>query len=90
MTPTERLNRALLDLAVEGGRPRCAEYGGHEMWTSDDPDDRALAARWCRGCPILPPCHDAAVAEGERWTVRGGVDFRSASKPRPRTREDSA
>lgn len=84
MTPTERLTRALLDLAVEGGRPRCAEYGGHAMWTSDDPDDRALAARWCAGCPILTHCYDAAVAEGERWAVRGGRDMRVKRTPRKR------
>ena len=74
MTAAERLTRCLVDLATEGRRPRCGEPGGHELWCSDDPDDRAQAARWCAGCPVLDECAAAADEHDERFGVFGGTD----------------
>ncbi len=74
MTAAEALTRALVDLATEGRRPRCGEPGGHEMWLSDDATDRAQAARWCAGCPVLTECGAAADEHDERFGVFGGTD----------------
>ena len=73
-TAAEALTRALVDLAAHGRRPRCGEPGGHELWCSDDPTDRALAARWCAGCAVLVECAAAADEHGERFGVFGGTD----------------
>lgn len=81
------LTAALLDLAVRRQRPRCAEYGGAELWTSDDDEDRAQARRWCAGCPVIVACLEAAVEEDERWAVRGGVDFRNPHTRRAADRQ---
>lgn len=75
MSATQALDRALLGLAEDGRRPRCAEPGGFEIWCSDDPEDRATAARWCRGCPITQQCHAAAVEMKVSHGVWGGSDF---------------
>ncbi len=71
MTAAEQLTRAL---AAQGRRPRCGEPGGHELWCSDDADDRAQAARWCVGCSVLTECADAADERGERFGTWAGVD----------------
>lgn len=42
-----------------------ASYG----WTSDDPDERALAALACSSCPTLAPCRDYGI----RWPSELGV-----------------
>lgn len=71
----EALTAALVDLLDVGLRPVCAEPGGHELWCSEDPDDRATAAAWClRGCPILAECEAAATAARESFGVWAGVD----------------
>lgn len=74
MTAAEALTRALVVLATEGRRPRCGEPGGHDLWLSDDADDRAQAARWCVGCAVLTECGAAADEHGERFGVFGGRD----------------
>jgi len=86
MTAAEQLTRALVGLATEGRRPRCGEPGGHAMWLSDDPADRAQAARWCAGCPVLAGCGAAADEHDERFGVFGGVD----RTPPPVSRRRSA
>lgn len=73
---TRALTAALVAMADRRERPRCAEPGGAELWTSDVQRHRATARRLCTGCPVLTLCLDAAAAEDERWTVRGGVDWR--------------
>jgi hypothetical protein len=73
-TATAKLNRALVDLAARGERPRCADPVDHARWTSDDPHDRAIAARWCGGCAVLTLCGDAAEERGEKWGVWSGKD----------------
>ena len=75
MSAAEALDRALLGLAEDGARPRCAEPGGHELWTSDDPDDRAHAVTLCRGCPIAARCLDAAIELKVTHGVWGGRDL---------------
>ena len=74
MTAAEQLTRALVGLATEGRRPRCGEAGSHGLWLSDDAADRALAASWCAGCPVLAECGAAADEHAERHHVWGGVD----------------
>jgi len=82
MTAAEQLTRRLVDLATQGRRPRCGDPGGHELWLSDDADDRALAARWCAGCPVLLQCRAAADERDERFGVWGGVDCTAPSHRR--------
>lgn len=80
MTARDRLDRALLDLAADGRRPRCGEPDDHGLWTSDDRAERARAARLCAACPILRACAEAAEEERDTWTTRGGVDRRVRSQ----------
>lgn len=68
-TARDQLTLALVQLAADGGRPPCGEYGGHELWTSDDAEDRAIAAARCLDCPILTECRAAADEHDERWHV---------------------
>lgn len=83
-TARERLDLAILELTQDGLRLRCSWPTDGHMWTSDEHDDRARAARRCWGCPVLDLCREAADEEGERWHVRGGKDYR----PNPRARRD--
>jgi hypothetical protein len=79
-TATQRLNIALVTMAANGERPRCADPVTRDMWTSDDQHDRDVAARWCTGCVVLTLCADAAEEREEKWHVHGGRDF--TRKPR--------
>jgi len=83
MTAAEQLTRALVDLAAHGRRPRCGEPGGHQLWCSDDAADRAQAARWCTGCPVMDECAAAAAEHGERFGVWAGTD-RTVVTPKPK------
>lgn len=60
------------ELVEQGTLPPCADRSG--AWTSDDRDERALAARLCRPCPILTECGAAADSTKERFGVWAGVD----------------
>ncbi|GAB3758775.1 hypothetical protein GCM10027599_26620 [Yimella radicis] len=60
MTAAEALTCALARLTDAGTLPRCGEPGAHELWLSEDAEDRAQAARWCAGCPVLAECAAAA------------------------------
>ncbi|HOA57786.1 MAG TPA: WhiB family transcriptional regulator [Dermatophilaceae bacterium] len=71
-SPHDRLAFALARLLANGSRPPCADGSG--AWTSDDRDERALAARLCRPCPILTECGAAADSTKERFGVWAGVD----------------
>lgn len=82
MSARDALDRALLDLATEGRRPRCGEPDDHGLWVSDDHEDRARAARRCHGCPVLTECGAAADEERDVWTVRGGIDRRPSRTAR--------
>lgn len=79
MTARQELDRALLDLAADNRRPRCAEPADHLWWTSEETDERARAARLCRGCPVLRMCAESAEEEHEVF-VWAGVDH--GTKPR--------
>jgi hypothetical protein len=74
---SERLTRALITIASRGLRTHCSEPDIHSYWLSEDPKERAVAARLCRGCPVIIPC--AEVGQHQRWGVWGGVD----RSPRP-------
>ena len=76
----DALSMALLTMAVEGDRPRCGDHATRDMWTSAFPDERALAATWCRGCAVLTLCGAVADANDERHGVWGGRD-RSPARP---------
>lgn len=43
-TATALLNRRLLEMAINGDRPRCADPITHEMWISEDPHDRDMSS----------------------------------------------
>jgi hypothetical protein len=71
---TERLNRALLDMASRGLRTHCSDYGA-TLWTSEKLEERREAARLCQGCPVQAECLAAAQARRERFGVYGGKDL---------------
>jgi len=71
MTAPEVLASALLEL---GERGRATPCHGADEWTSDHAEDRALAARWCDGCPVLVECAAAADEHDERFGVSAGAD----------------
>lgn len=74
MSARDELDRALLNLAAEGRRPRCGEHADTDLWTSDSIDDRRKAAELCARCPVLNQCAEAAEEQDERWHVFGGKD----------------
>lgn len=86
MSARDRLDRALLDLASDGRRVRCAEPEDHLWWTSDLDAEREAAARLCVGCPVLRQCAESAKEEHELF-VWAGVDHgtRPAKKKTPST-----
>jgi hypothetical protein len=69
----DRLTRALLDAAAAGLRPHCSDAGSW-LWLSEDPADRAEAARRCVGCVVFEPCGTAAEARQERFGTWSGRD----------------
>ena len=75
-----RLNRALAQ-AVQAGQPPPCAAGGGDRWLSDNPADRAEAARLCVGCTVLGLCGEYADAAREAFGVwaardRGAVTTR--------------
>ena len=76
VTPEEvALTRALLGLGERGERPPCWR---DSRFTSDDADERAVAALECERCPIVAPCWTAGQAETAG--IWGGVD-RHGNRP---------
>jgi hypothetical protein len=78
---SDRLTRALLDLAAAGLRTHCSDP---RHTTSGCPSARAngaAAVMLCDHCPVLQACQDTAVQRDERWGVWGGVDFTRPRKP---------
>lgn len=81
MIAGEVLDLALVKLAAEGLRVRCGDWmDGTNPWLSDDPRLRAMAARWCTGCPVMSECGAAAEERKETFGVWGGRD----RTPRPK------
>lgn len=87
MTARDALDRALLDLAADGRRPRCGEPASHHMWTSEKADERARAAALCVGCSVLQECAQAAEEEHELF-VWAGVDHGTRLKKTTRHHRD--
>lgn len=73
-TATDRLTGALVSMAAAGERPPCGAFGAAELWVSDDPGDRSIAAYWCEGCPVFDYCEAAADENNERFGVWAGRD----------------
>ena len=72
----DTLSRALLTLAEGGQRPRCSD--APHLALSDDAADRAIASRWCEGCPIFDACHQAG--QFERFGIWAGQDRTPTAK----------
>lgn len=70
----QALDAMLLRLAAQGVRPRCGEPVAHDLFLSDLAEERALAATWCAGCPVLDECAAAGVEAKATFGVWGGVD----------------
>lgn len=66
-TAQERLLFALADALERHQWIPCSTGDG---WTSDDAEERAIAAQLCDGCPVWAAC-DAAGA-GEAWGIWAG------------------
>ena len=88
MTARDALDRALLDLAAEGRRTRCAEPADHMWWTSEDADERARAARLCRGCPVLRQCAESAEEDDELF-IWAGIDHGTRPKKKKTTTKET-
>ncbi len=83
----DHLGRAIVGALDRGEHIPCIRLDGWELWTSDDPDDRAEAAEACQGCPVLEVCLEAGGRQVDG--VWGGVD--KTPKPgRPRKARDAA
>ena len=72
----EQLSRALLSLAEGGQRPRCSD--APHLALSDDAAERAIASRWCEGCPIFNACHEAG--QFEWFGIWAGQDRTATTK----------
>lgn len=68
------LEAELVEMAERRERPPCGE-GDWPAWTSEEADDRAVAARCCAGCPLTRVCLSEAVDAKVNAGVWGGVDF---------------
>ena len=71
---SDRLTRAIDDLTRQGLRYHCADEEVSHLWTSEDSQDRALAIKLCRGCPILKVCDEVASIRRESFGVWAGRD----------------
>jgi hypothetical protein len=76
---SERLTKALINVAAQGLRVHCSDPITSHLWLSEHPAERAEAARLCQGCPVEIECWVASVARNERWGVWAGID-RSPSR----------
>lgn len=47
---------------------------GHDLWTSEDPDDVLVAQEGCASCPARRECAEYAVAVDATCGTWGGVD----------------
>lgn len=71
-----------IDAHEQGGQSvPCRVSAFPSWWVSDDPDERAAAARACADCPVLTDCKAAATDSKERFGVWGGKDFTPAKRP---------
>jgi hypothetical protein len=73
-TASDKLTRALLDMAARGERTHCSDPATHHLWLSEHERDRATAVMLCDHCPVLTVCRQTAELRDERWGIWGGVD----------------
>jgi hypothetical protein len=74
----DKLTMALLSLAARGERTHCSDVATGGMWLSEVESERKEAVRLCRGCRVLPECHE--VGKFQTFGVFGARD--STRKPR--------
>jgi hypothetical protein len=69
----QRLTQALIAAAAGGERTPCSQPEIRNYWTSEHQKERALACPWCKPCPVISECRDAAEArrEGGMCMVQG-------------------
>lgn len=52
----------------------CVTSPDRDYWTSEDPNERAEAAKVCRHCPVLIPCRNWALSLPPGFVgVLGGI-----------------
>jgi hypothetical protein len=71
----DRLDRALLSLAIRGERVRCSDPVDHLLWTALDGHSRCLRDPTVKGWSVFDLCGLAAWERNEKWGVFAGVDF---------------
>lgn len=71
------LTQALRNMIDAGLRPPCCNPGAGHL--SEQPDERARAARLCSICPAQPQCK-AAAEEAATFGVWGSQDFTTATR----------
>jgi Transcription factor WhiB len=82
---SERLTKALIDLAAAGLRTLCSDPELSHLWLSERDQERAVAATLCPGCPVQLECWTAARAQRVTWGVWGSVDFtQKPNRPKPK------
>jgi Transcription factor WhiB len=67
------LASALLETTLAGVNPPCRGPQA-DLWTAETASSRSIAAKLCRGCPVLAECARAAEAVDEQWHVWAGID----------------
>lgn len=76
---TDRLHSALAELVDTGQHPACLNRP--DLWLSDTPADRAIAARLCTGCRVIHECAAAAREVRAHFGVWAARDRTTASTP---------
>ena len=77
---TDRLTRALLDMAARGERANCSDPITDDLWLSESDSERAVAVQLCRHCPVETVCRETAELRDERWGVWGGPRLQPATR----------
>lgn len=83
--PSTALSLAIVAMAARGERPACGEPDQRDLFTGEDPNQRARAQLLCRNCPAADPCLDVAFATKATAGVWAGHDFQDIT-PRARAK----
>jgi hypothetical protein len=79
---------AVHELAMREERTPCcdSEVNDTRLWTSESPDDRALACVLCAQCPVITECaaYGAVLTKDERAGVYGGRDLVPSRGTKPK------
>lgn len=87
VTAHDTLTVALRSLLDAGRWPVCTQ--DPDAWLSDEPDERAEAARWCASCELIEPCRKAGRSEKHgAWGGRGCTGRRPNTTPPRSTKPD--